>query len=92
MNIWKSIIAGIGIVLAIFIVGLVGRWESTYERTALVESVNDGIVTFEDSSGNLWNYESNEYVLGENVILVLRNAETSRVQDDVILEVKLIEE
>ena len=92
LNIWKSIIAGIGVVLAIFIVGLIGKYETSYELSANVESVKDGITIFADNDGNVWSYETSEFENGETVILVLHDGGTSRVQDDAITEIKLVEE
>lgn len=89
MNKWKCIVAGIGVILAVFIIGLLGKWESSYEHYAFVESINDGVTTFTDSSGNLWNYESEEFAIGEHVILTLRDTGTSLIQDDVITGIRI---
>lgn len=92
MNIGKTIIAGIGVVLAILLIGILGKWESSYKRNACVQSVNDGIVTFKDNSGNLWACESEEFQVGEDVILVLHDCGTANAEDDAIMEIQLVSE
>ena len=87
MNIAKCIIAGIGVVLAILFIGFVGKMETHYTRDGFVAEVNEGITTIEDYTGNLWDIESTEFQIGDNVSLLLIDNGTQELQDDVVEDV-----
>lgn len=77
--------------LLIFI--LCSQIESTYKRNAKVVSVDQEVVTFEDETGNFWEWEretnEREYKTNEKVKLIMFNNHTdNKVEDDEIKRVK----
>lgn len=67
--------------------------DNTITRDAQVYQINDEIVTFEDSVGNLWDWEIEEgesFEEGQKVRLIMDMNETvDIVEDDVILKIRL---
>ena len=72
-----------------FLVGFVASmWiENTYNREASVVSVKNGVTTFEDLTGNLWEAETTEFEYGSEVILIMFNNHTdTNIYDDEIIK------
>lgn len=62
-----------------------------YVREGQISHVNDvfGIYTVEDSTGNMWEFQSPEgYFKGEKVTLKMNNNHTNTIYDDEIIKVK----
>ena len=84
----KYIFAGIVVALAIFLIGLLGKAETHYSRTGIVKSSENGIVIVEDTTGNLWEIESDDFAENETVEFVLFTNGTHDVADDVVESIK----
>ena len=84
----KYIVAGIIVVLAIFLIGLLGKAETHYSRTGIVKSSENGIVLIEDTRGNLWEIESEDFEENETVEFVLFTNGTHDITDDVVESIK----
>lgn len=67
--------------------------DNTVTRDAEVYQINDEVVTFEDSVGNLWDWEIEEgesFEEGQKVRLIMDMNETvDIIEDDVILKIRL---
>lgn len=71
------------LVLFFLVVGLVGKIENEYTMRGVVRS--DGII--EDTTGNLWGYDT-ELPEGTEVTIVFDNAGTPQRGDDIVLRLK----
>ena len=80
----KKILIVMGVIL---LIGLLGGLETTYTRQATIIENKNGIITVEDISGNMWQYEGSGAV-GEQVNLIMHDNNTSKVTDDIIKEVE----
>ena len=70
------------------LVGGMNAYETTYVRKAEVTSVVEGIVTFNDTTGNGWEYELDEdmqCVIGDRVTLIMNTNHTDMIYDDIIV-------
>lgn len=80
-------IAVIGGLMAMLAVG--GYVDSTYTLNAEVISVNNNIVAFVDTEGDVWEaYECGVFSIGEVVKLTMFNNHTDTIYDDEIVNVK----
>lgn len=86
----KFILAVAVVVIALFIIGILGNWETHYKRNGLVTEINDGIATIRDEYGEIWEYESLGFNVGDSVSIKLFDVGTSEVHDDVITEIKVV--
>ena len=86
----KFILAVAVVVIALFIIGILGNWETHYKRNGLVTEINGGIATIRDEYGEIWEYESLEFNVGDSVSIKLFDVGTSEVHDDVITEIKVV--
>ena len=75
------------VLVVVVVLGLLWGTESTYKRQAVVIDSKNGIVTCEDKSGNLWDYQG-EGVIGEEVVLVMYDNHTSKITDDIVKGIK----
>ena len=73
------------VILALFLLaaGIVGKVENEYTMSGVVRA--DGIV--EDTTGNLWGYDT-ELPEGTEVTIVFDNAGTPERKDDIVLRLK----
>ncbi len=84
----KRIIVSI-LLMVMMVAGL--RVGSTYSREARVDKAEGNIVTFIDTTGNLWEWEltdSESYQEGESVKLIMSDMNTAGITDDEILEIR----
>lgn len=80
-------IAIIGIIFGIFVGA--SYIQSHYSRQAVVIEINKNVVTFKDTTNNLWDWiiEENEvFYLDENVVLHMNNNLTDNIIIDDIIE------
>ena len=65
--------------------------ESRYSLDAKVIEKNDSIITFEDTTGNLWNVEDieNIYQIGNDVRLTWKDKGTEFKTDDEIIKIEI---
>lgn len=90
----STVVKAVGIV-AMIIVGAttVKTVDNTVVRDAQVYQMDNEVVTFEDSVGNLWDWEIEEgesFEEGQKVRLVMdMNGTVDIVEDDVILKIRL---
>lgn len=81
---------------ALFIVGvvvseliLVGVIENQRTINATVLSVENDIVQFEDTEGDIWEYETTkDYIVGETVNLTFDMNGTDNIKDDRIINIR----
>lgn len=62
-----------------------------YTRQAVVDSINDNLITFMDNCGYMWEWEEDakkSYTVGEKVILYMDDMNTTTVYDDVIITIE----
>ena len=72
-------------------VGVVGSYESAYNRDAVCESYNNGVYTFIDESGNEWEWEAEakeKFAIGSTYTLSMDDNHTSNIEDDWIKKIK----
>ena len=77
----------IAVCIGLLVLGLLGGYEATYTREATISKVENGIVYAVDSCGYEWTYYGNA-TIGESVTLVMDDAHTSTIKDDIIIKVK----
>lgn len=81
---------------ALFIVGVVvselifvGVIENQRTINATVLSVENGIVQFEDTEGDVWEYDTTDnYIVGETVNLTFDMNGTDTIKDDRIINIR----
>lgn len=89
---------GIRIVLRSFVVagfvtvvGLIGFWEASYNRTAVCTGFVDNVYIFTDLGGHTWEWETEEednFQLGDEYILKMDDNHSSQIKDDIIIKVE----
>lgn len=81
---FKRLTATLGILTFFSLVGIVGRFESTYTMHGVVASPS----TIEDARGHLWGYDT-DLATGSDVIITFDNNNTDTVvYDDKVIDVK----
>ena len=76
------------IIATLMIVGLgfgVGTFEATYTRKAVCVGAYNGLATFEDSTGNCWDWEmeqGEDFEIGCSYKLVMDDNHSSQIEDD----------
>ena len=90
----STVIKSVGIVVMTVVgAATIKAVDNTVVRDAQVYQMDNEIVTFEDSVGNLWDWEIEEgesFEEGQKVRLVMDTNETiDTAEDDVILKIRL---
>ena len=69
----------------IILPGIAGAIECHYNHDAIVTEVNGDDVLFEDSTGNLWEYEEEGYKVGDKVRLTFytNHTDNNRLDDEI---------
>lgn len=83
------------LVIILLSVGVVGAYETHYKKECKIYEVNGDLVTYEDNSGNLWDYEisdSNFKNQNQKYILVFDTNYTNSIYDDMIVKIKIKKE
>jgi hypothetical protein len=60
---------------------------TTRDIYAQVEEMREGIVLVNDSTGNLWEFESDEFVVNDIVKIRFDTNQTELIYDDIIINV-----
>lgn len=84
----KYVLAAVLVLAVILVIGIVGKLETHYKRTGFVTEATAGMILVEDTTGNLWELESAEFAVGDNVVLSMDTAGTSDITDDIIRGIK----
>ena len=82
------LISIIGLALAVLLMVLANR--RTIE--AKVIDTKDNVVTFEDVTNNLWEYETSDYKIDDVVILTFNDKGTDFLEDDEIVKIRKVGE
>lgn len=77
----------IAVCIGLLVLGLLGGYEATYTREATISKVENGIVYAVDNCGYEWTYYGNA-TIGESVTLVMDDAHTSTIKDDIVKGVR----
>lgn len=90
----SKVVKVIGITVMIVIGAItIGIVDNTAVRDAQVYQIDNKIVTFEDSAGNLWDWfieEEESFEKGQKVTLIMDTNKTiDTAEDDVILKIRL---
>lgn len=85
----KKTIIVISLITIITITIIATLSTNQYSLNAQVTEKDNNIITFEDTTGNLWEYEDNEgeYSIGDTVQLTWNDKGTEMKQDDEIVKV-----
>ena len=84
----KKIISFISLFIVIVCFCFCSYAETHYTRKATVVNVNCGLVTVEDESGNLWDFEQDGFNVGDKVKLTMDTNHTdSNIFDDKIVNI-----
>ena len=81
---------GVTIILILFII--VGTYETHYNRQGTITEKDNNVITIEDTTGNLWEYETNssDFSIGKKVELKMYNNGTdTNIYDDKIEKIKI---
>lgn len=62
--------------------------DNTYTIDATVINVNDGIVTCEDTDGNVWEFYGDGFKVNDMIVLVMNANHTTTIYDDMIEDVQ----
>lgn len=90
----KKVLYGLGLVVFLFIVGLVGEWETHYSMLATCVETDwiNNIATFVDNRGNEWEWELDldSWFIKENCAyrLCMSDNHTTSIYDDYIRKIK----
>lgn len=88
-KILDNLIGFIGVCAFVCVLGLVGDMETTYKLNGTITEVNGDAVVFVDSHDNEWVFYGEDFSIGDKVVAKMFDAETQRIEDDVILNIKL---
>jgi len=89
-NIARTVLAGMGLLVFLLVVGRVGYWETHYCRNAQVTNVNNQLIEVTDSADLVWEFYGDGFRTGDKVRLYMFNNGTdSNIYDDEIEDVKL---
>ena len=87
MNKMKKFVAGLAVII---ILALAGRVNTTYSVRGVVTSNHNGIINIEDTTGNIWQYET-ELPEGTELEIFFDINETEDVrEDDIITGLKVL--
>lgn len=75
-------------VIIILTISLLNTLESRYTRDVTVKSVEETTITVEDNKGYVWEFNGDDYKVGQHIIVVMNDNHTSNIYDDEIIEVK----
>lgn len=78
------------VLLSIFFIilpGLAGMIESHYSNTAIVTEINADEILIEDTTGNIWGFFGEGYIVGDKVNVVWNDKHTETREDDEIIKV-----
>ena len=85
-NTFKLYISMVALFVSILF-GAVGNMENSYSMNATVDSVKDGVITFCDSTDNLWKYEQEEVNVREGDSVTLHfstnGTDETRLDDEI---------
>ena len=86
ISILQSIVA---IVVLVSILCLCGYIETHYDRQGKVIQIEENnSVIVEDNCGHIWAFESTDFNVGDNVVMIMHNNYTDNVvTDDIIVNV-----
>jgi len=77
------------VVIFILIPGIVGNIETHYTMDSVVIQTNTNEIVVEDTTGNVWSFEGDNYKVGERVQAVFFTNYTDNTRnDDIIVNVK----
>ena len=77
----------IAIIIAILICA--SYYEHNYTRKAIVTDIDCTEITVEDNSGHQWVYYSDDYSIGDRVVLKMHDNNTPNyIKDDIIKGIK----
>lgn len=88
-KILDNLIGFISVCVFVCVLGIVGDIETTYKLNGIVTEVNGDDVVFVDNDDNEWVFHSEDFSVGDKVVAKMFDAETQRIEDDVILNIKL---
>lgn len=84
----KNIGATMALVVITIAVGIVGHYETHYNREGIVTKVEGNITTITDTTGNTWEVEDEDIAIGTNVTLKMHTqGTTNNITDDTIIKV-----
>jgi uncharacterized OB-fold protein len=77
------------IVVFIILPGIAGWLEVCYTEQGEIISKENDVVTIIDSTGNLWEYETEkDFRIGDKVKVTFNDNETTKREDDIIIKIK----
>ena len=75
-------------VIIILTISLLNTIESRYTRDVTVKSVEGTVITIEDKQGYIWEFNGDDYKVGQHITVVMNDNHTSNIFDDEIVKVK----
>lgn len=84
MRTFTRLTGTLGIIAFFSLVGIIGRFESTYTMHGIVASSS----TVQDDRGHLWGYDTNLQVGSEVIITFDNNNTDTIIYDDSVISVK----
>ena len=84
----KNFFTGLVFIGIIFFAGLLNN----YSMSGYVASAEDGVITLVDEMGEAWEYETDDFEVGDNVKITWYDFETISRTDDAIVKIKKVRE
>lgn len=84
----KNFFTGLVFIGIIFLAGLLNN----YSMSGYVASAEDGVITLVDEMGEAWEYETDDFEVGDNVKITWYDFETISRTDDAIVKIKKVRE
>lgn len=88
VNKMKNFFASLVFIGIIFLAGLLNN----YSMSGYVASAEDGVITLVDEMGEAWEYETDDFEVGDNVKIIWCDFETMSRTDDAIVKIKKVRE
>lgn len=88
----KKILTTLTIIMGIALVTMFIALGNHRAIKAEVIEIKDNVVTFKDTTDNLWEYETNVYSINDKVILTFNDKGTEFLTDDEIIKIQKVGE
>lgn len=76
------------VIIIILTISLFNTIENRYTREVTVKRVEGTVITVEDKQGYIWEFNGDDYKVGQHITVVMNDNHTSNIYDDEIIEVK----
>lgn len=71
-----------------FLVPSAAMQSQLYAKSLICVNVSQGIATFEDRRGDLWQVDAEDWTTGDHAAAIMSDAGTPEIKDDIIVTIR----